>query len=116
MPSSTKAAQGRKSASWVVVRRYSLRFITSLDPQIAGDTQMAAHDIDELRIALRRPHRGGLADDPEQETGEPQPQAQAQRCGQGAVQDRNRTRGAAEQDRVGQRAMDRDSETCDGRI
>jgi hypothetical protein len=34
---------------------------------------MSPHDIDELRVAFRRPHRGGLTDDPEQETGEPQP-------------------------------------------
>src|SRR5450755_3350126 len=102
MPSSTKAAQGRKSASCVVERRYSLRFIMSLDPQIAGDTQMAAHHVDELRIALRRPHRGGLTDEPEQETGEPQPQTKAERRRQGTVQDRNRTRRATEQDRFGQ--------------
>jgi hypothetical protein len=65
---------------------------------------MPAHDIDKLRVALRRPHRGGLIDDPEQETGEPQPQAQAERRRQGTVQDRNRTRGATEQDWLGQRA------------
>src|SRR6266851_2987897 len=114
MPSSTRAAQGRKSASWVVECWYSLRFIMGLDPQIAGDAQMSAHDIDELGVALRRPHRGGLTDDGEQETGEPQPQTQAERRRQGTVQDRNRTRGAAEQDRLGQRAMDRHSEACDG--
>ncbi len=34
---------------------------------------MPAHDVDELRVALCRPHCGGLTDDPEQETGEPQP-------------------------------------------
>src|SRR5450755_1410127 len=100
MPSSTKAAQGRKSASWVVERRYSLRFIIASNPQIAGDAQMPAYDVDKLRVALRRPHRGGLTDEPEQETGEPQPQAQAERRRQSTVQDRNRTRCATEQDRL----------------
>src|SRR6266568_8524495 len=114
MPSSTNAAQGRKSASWVVERRYSLRFIIASNAQITGDAQMPAHDVNELRIALRRPRRGGLTDDPEQEPGEPQPQAQAERRRQGTVEDRNRTRGAAEQDRLGQRAMHRHGEACDG--
>src|SRR5271154_3824733 len=41
--------------------------------QMAGDTQMASHDVDELRVALRRPHRGGLTRGGEQETGKPQP-------------------------------------------
>ena len=40
---------------------------------------MPAHDIDELRVALRRPHRGGLTEDPEQEAGDPQPQTEAER-------------------------------------
>jgi len=29
---------------------------------------MPAHDVDELRVALRRPHRGGLTGGGEQET------------------------------------------------
>jgi hypothetical protein len=32
---------------------------------MAGNTEMAAYDVDELRIALRRPRRGGLTDNPE---------------------------------------------------
>ena len=64
---------------------------------------MAAHDIDELRIALRCPHRGGLTENPEQETGEPQPQAETQRRCQGAVEDRDRARRASEQDVLGER-------------
>src|SRR6266852_786712 len=113
MPSSTKAAQGRKSPSRVVECRYSLRFIMDLDPQMTGDAQMPADDVDKLRVALRRPHRGGLTDDPEQETGEPQPQTKAERRRQGTVENRNRTRCPTEQDRLGQRAMDRHSEACD---
>ena len=41
--------------------------------QMARDTQMPAHDVDKLRIAFRRPHRGCLTNEPEQETGKPQP-------------------------------------------
>ena len=68
MPSSTRAAQGRKSASCVVERRYSARFIMVLQtPEIAGDAKMPAHHVDELRIALGGPHRGGLTDHPQQE-------------------------------------------------
>src|SRR5450631_1494076 len=114
MPSSTNAAQGRKSASCVVERRYSLRFIIASNAQIAGDAQMPAYDIDKLRIALRRPHRGGLTDDPEQETGEPQPQTETERRRQGTVEDRNRTRRAAEQNRLGQSAMHRHGKARDG--
>src|SRR5450631_2148517 len=105
MPSSTKAAQGRKSASWVVERRYSLRFIIDSNPQIAGDTQMAAHDIDELRISLCCPDCGGLAENPEQKAGDPQPQAETERRRQGAVEDCDRARCPTKQDRLCERAM-----------
>ena len=66
------------------------------------------------RIALGRPDGGGMADDPEQEPGDPQAQAEAQRRRQRAVEDRDRARRAAEQDRLGQRAMDRRDEAWDG--
>ena len=72
---------------------------------MAGDAQMSAHHIDEQRIALGGPDRGGLSDDPKQETGEPQPQAEAECRRQRAVEDRDRARRTAEQDRLGQRAM-----------
>ena len=69
-------------------------------------------------IALRGPHRGGLTENPEQETGEPQPQAEAERRRQRAVEDRDRARRAAQQDRLGQRAMHGHGEAGDrvGRI
>src|SRR6266851_9499013 len=107
MPSSTKAAQGRKSARWDMYRRYSPRFIMcmSSNGEMTGDAQMAAHHVDELRIALRGPDRGGLTENPEQETREPQPQAETERRCQGAVEDRDRARRAAEQDVLGERAM-----------
>src|SRR5882724_7694759 len=107
MPSSTKAAQGRKSARCDRDRRYSPRFIMcmSSNGEMAGDAQMAAHHVDELRIPLRGPDRGGLTENPEQETGEPPPQAETERRCQGAVEDRDRARRAAEQDVLGERAM-----------
>src|SRR5467141_418277 len=63
--------------------------------EMAGDAQMAAHHVDELRIALRGPDRGGLTENPEQETGEPQPQAETKSCGERAVENRDRARRAA---------------------
>src|SRR6267142_3038607 len=107
MPSSTKAAQGRKSARCDMDRRYSPRFnmCMSSNGEMAGDTQMAAHHVDELRIALRRPDRGRLTENPKQETGDPQPQAETKSCGERAVENRDRARSAAEQDVFGERAM-----------
>src|SRR6266478_5579003 len=107
MPSSTKAAQGRKSTRCDMDRRYSPRFIMcmSSNGEMAGDTQMAAHHVDEQRIALGGPDGAGLTENPEQETGEPQPQAETERRRQGAVEDRDRARRAAEQDVLGERAM-----------
>src|SRR6266853_3381631 len=107
MPSSTKAAQGRKSTRCDMDRRYSPRFIMcmSSNGEMAGDTQMAAHHVDEQRIALGGPDGGGLTENPEQETGDPQPQAETERRRQGAVEDRDRARRAAEQDVLGKRAM-----------
>src|SRR5882724_39459 len=73
--------------------------------EMAGNAQMTAHHVDELRIALGSPDRGGLTENPEQETGEPQPQAETKSCGERAVEDRDRARRAAEQDVLGERAM-----------
>ena len=47
-----------------------------------------------------------MADRPEHETDEPEPQAETERRSQRAVEDGDRPRRAAEQDRLGQRAMD----------
>ena len=70
---------------------------------------MPAHHIDKLRIALRRPHRRGLPHHSQQETSDPQPQTEAECRRQRAVEDGNRTRRAAKQDRFGQGAMHRHS-------
>src|SRR6266851_4075093 len=66
---------------------------------------MAAHHVDELRIALGSPDGGGLTEKPEQETGDPQPQAETKGCGERAVENRDRARRTAEQDVLGERAM-----------
>ena len=71
---------------------------------------MTAHHVDELRIALGRPHGGEVADRPEAETDQPEPQAEAERRRQRAVEDGDGARRAAEQDVLGQRPVDRDGE------
>ena len=43
---------------------------------------MPAHHIDKERIALGGPDRGGMADGPEQETRDPEPQTETERRGQ----------------------------------
>jgi hypothetical protein len=53
----------------------------SSNGEIARDTQMAAHHVDEQRIALGSPDGSGLTENPKQETGEPQPQAETKSCG-----------------------------------
>src|SRR5216683_6843529 len=39
--------------------------------EMAGDAQMTAHHVDEQRIALGGPDRGGLTENPEHETRDP---------------------------------------------
>ena len=39
-------------------------------------TKVSAHHVDELRIALRRPDRGGVTHRPDQGAGDPEPKAQ----------------------------------------
>src|SRR5258707_15560488 len=66
---------------------------------------MRAHHVDGVRFALGGQDRGGLTENPEEYTGEPQPQAETERCRQGAVEDRDRARRAADQNVFGERAM-----------
>ena len=74
---------------------------------MARDAQMTAHHVDEQRIALGGPDRGGLTENCEQQTGEPQAQAETERRRQGAVENCDRARRAAEQDVLGECPMDR---------
>ena len=85
----------------------------SLTRQDARVAQMPAHHVDEVGIALRRPDGGELRDDPEGEPGDPEPQAKTERRRERAVDDGDGARRAAEQDRLGQRAMDGNAETRD---
>jgi hypothetical protein len=52
--------------------------------------------VDELRVALRGPDRGGMADHPERQARNPEAQAQAECRRERAVQDRDAARCAAE--------------------
>src|SRR3546814_18109346 len=71
---------------------------------------MLAHDVDKLRIALGRPHGREMADCPKAQADQPETEAKAKRGSQRAVEDGERARGAAEQDVLGQRPMNRDGE------
>src|SRR6516164_10276977 len=68
---------------------------------------MTAHHVDEQRIALGGPDRGSLTENCNQQTGEPQAQAETERRRQGAVENCDRARRAAEQDVLGECPMDR---------
>ena len=75
------------------------------DAEMTGNAQMPAHHVDEGGIALGGPDRGRVTDDPEQETRDPEPQTKTKGGRERAVDDRDRPRRAAHQDRLGQRAM-----------
>src|SRR6516164_7536207 len=106
-PGATSAAHGRKSVSILGFLRYSARFnmASPLHVEMRGITQVSAHDLDELRVASCGPDRRQMADRPQHEAGDPKAQSQANGSSEGAVGDRNRARGTAEQDRLCQRPM-----------
>jgi len=58
-------------------------------------------------------HRNGVSGGPEQYSGNPHPQTKTERRCDRSVDDCQRTRGAREQDRFGQRAMQRNLEAFD---
>src|SRR5262249_3671308 len=68
---------------------------------------------DELRVALCGPDRRHVSDRPEHEACDPKAQSQSDSSRERAVRDRDRARGTAEQDRLGQGAMDRHFEPGD---
>src|SRR3546814_11952327 len=68
---------------------------------------MAAQHLAELRVALRREYREGMADGPDQEPGNPAPEAEAERRRQRAVNDGDGAWRPGEQDRLGERAVQR---------
>src|SRR5690348_9907947 len=73
---------------------------------MTGDTKVSANDLDEVRIALGSPDSGHVADEPKQETRDPEAQTDAERSRERAVENRDGAWRPAHQDRFGQRAMD----------
>src|SRR5258708_4475198 len=116
-PSSTRAAQGRKSARPAGRLRYSARLSMAISQaEMGGIAEGPAHHIDELRIALRPPDGGGVTHRPDQRAGDPEPEAKGDRRRERAVGDRDGPRCAPHEDRVGERAMDRREEAGHVRI
>ncbi|MGY3488288.1 hypothetical protein ACVW1C_006171 [Bradyrhizobium sp. USDA 4011] len=62
--------------------------------EMAGNAQVSAHDIDESGIALGGPDGGYVADEPEDETRDPEPQSKSKGCRKRAVDNRDRPRRA----------------------
>src|SRR5882757_3886701 len=81
--------------------------------EMTGNAQVSAHHIDKGGIALGGPDGGHVADEPENETRDPQPQSKSKGRRQRGVDDRDRSRGTAHQDRLGERAMNGHDKTCD---
>src|SRR5215472_10160028 len=114
-PGATSAAHGRKSASTLGFLRYSARFSMAfpLHAEMRWITQVSAHDVDELRVALCGPDRRHVPDRPEDKSGDPKAQPQSDSSRERAVGDRDRAGRTAKQDRLGQGAMDRRFEPGD---
>src|SRR5215467_6430306 len=79
MPSSTSAAHGRKSARFCGLLRYSerLNMITSRT-EVRRIADVPAHNLDEERVPLCGPDSGHVADRPQHEPGDPQPQSETE--------------------------------------
>src|SRR5579883_2436869 len=90
-PRSTSAAHGRKSARLCERRRYSARFIivrTSRD-QMLRIAKMSPHNVDKGGIALGGPDGGEMAQQPDRASDDPKAQAETDRGGKCAVDDRD---------------------------
>src|SRR5258705_3601467 len=83
---------------------------------MTGNTKVSSNDFDEVRVALGGPDGSDVADEPEQEARDPKPQTNTESGGQCAVDDGDRPRSTAHQDRFCQRTMDRCHEAWDLRI
>src|SRR5215471_17870653 len=114
-PGVTSAAHGRKSASTLGFLRYSARFnmASPLHAKMRWITQVSAHDVDELRVALCGPDRRHVTDRPEHKSCDPEAQPQSDSSRERAVGDRDRAGRTAKQDRLRQGAMDRRFEPGD---
>jgi len=81
--------------------------------EVAGNAQMSAHDIDKCGIALGGPDGGHVADEPEDETRDPEPQSKSKGRSKRAVHDRDGPRRAAHQNRLSECAVNGHDKTCD---
>src|SRR5258708_5501789 len=68
-------------------------------------------DFDEGRVAFGEPNGCAVADDPEHQACEPKAQAECQHGGEGPDQNGGGTRGAADQNRFRQRAVEHEFKT-----
>src|SRR5438045_2342869 len=80
---------------------------------MTGNAQVSTHDIDEGGIAFGGPDGGHVTDEPEHETRDPEPQTKSKGRRQRAVDNRNRPRRTAHQDRLGERSVNGHDKTCD---
>lgn len=74
---------------------------------------MTPDHVDELRVAFRCPDSAGVSEHPDHESGYPQPQAERDGSRECAIGDSHRPRRSAQQDRIGERTMDRHVEAGD---
>jgi hypothetical protein len=68
--------------------------------EMAGNAEVSANDLDKVRIALGGPDSGHVADEPEEKACDPKAQTDAEGCGERSVDDGDRTRRAAHEDRL----------------
>src|SRR3546814_18539697 len=91
------------SSDLVLLLRYSLRLnIVVSDREVAGNAQMPAHDIDELRIALRGPYGRQMTGRPDCKSAPPKTQAESAAARDSGSEDRTRTPPPSEKDMFGQ--------------
>src|SRR5436853_4031673 len=79
-----------------------------------GNADVAAHDLQEIRVAPGGPGGGEMTDQPERQPGDPQTQAETDGGRERAVEDGERARRPREQNRLGQGAVHGHLETGNG--
>ena len=80
---------------------------------MTGNAQMSPHDIHKGGIAPGGPDGAHVADEPEDETCDPQPQPESKGGRQRAVDDGDRARRTAHQDRLSKRTVNGHDKACD---
>src|SRR5947207_517004 len=86
------------------VRGNGIRANSACEPSLV--LGVADSDFDKGRIALGKPDRDAVPDDPEHEPREPEPQAEREHSRKRAKQDRGGARRASDQNRLSQRAVE----------